>query len=333
MMYNRNQPNYQYSDADTDAQHWTIQDEQVGLRLDRFLTSVLPDISRTGVQQLISDGAVLVNEKPGKSGYALRPHDRVAVLHTSTRRVAWEGSPQATQTLPLEIVYEDDDILIINKAAGMVVHPAPGHYDDTLVNALVARYPEFQEEADRQSLRGNLRPGIVHRLDRDTSGLLIVAKNANVQKALKEQMKQHEIEKRYIALVEGNVSLDHGSIDAPIGRDPRHRRQMTVTTIDSREARTHFRVLERFARHTLLLVQLETGRTHQIRVHLKAIGHPIVGDPVYGSGRVSNDIALQRQFLHACQLRLTHPSTGKALEVEAPLPSDLQALLDHPERL
>ncbi len=327
MIYNRNQPNYQYSDTDADEQRWTIQDEQVGLRLDRFLTSVLPDISRTGVQQLISAGVVLVNEKPGKSGYALRPHDRVAVLHASTRRAAREGSPQATQAWPLEIVYEDDDILIINKAAGMVVHPAPGHRDDTLVNALVARYPELQET------EGNLRPGIVHRLDRDTSGLLIVAKNVNVQAALIEQMKQHEIEKRYIALVEGNVSLNHGSIDAPIGRDPRHRRQMTITTIDGREARTHFRVLERFARHTLLLLQLETGRTHQIRVHLQAIGHPVVGDPVYGSGRVSNAMALQRQFLHACQLRLTHPSTGKALEVEAPLPSDLQALLDHPERL
>jgi 23S rRNA pseudouridine1911/1915/1917 synthase len=327
MIYNRNQPNYQYSDTDTDEQRWTIQDEQVGLRLDRFLTSVLPHISRTGVQQLIGAGVVLVNEKPGKSGYALRPHDRVAVLRTSTRRAAWEGSPQATQAWPLEIVYEDDDILIINKAAGMVVHPAPGHHNDTLVNALIARYPELRET------EGNLRPGIVHRLDRNTSGLLIVAKNVNVQAALIEQMKQHEIEKRYIALVEGNVSLDHGSIDAPIGRDPRHRQQMTITTIDSREARTHFRVLERFARHTLLLLQLETGRTHQIRVHLQAIGHPVVGDPVYGSGRVSNAMALQRQFLHACQLRLTHPSTGKALEVEAPLPSDLQALLDHPERL
>ena len=209
----------------------------------------------------------------------------------------------------------------------MVVHPAPGHADDTLVNALVAHYPELQ------AVEGNLRPGIVHRLDRDTSGLLIVAKNVHIQAALIEQMKRHEIEKRYLALVEGNVSLDRGSIDAPIGRDPRHRQQMTITTVDSREARTHFRVLERFARHTLLLVQLETGRTHQIRVHLKAIGHPVVGDPVYGSGRMSGNIALQRQFLHAYQLRLMHPSTGKALEVEAPLPSDLQALLDQPERL
>jgi 23S rRNA pseudouridine1911/1915/1917 synthase len=292
--------------------------------MDRFLTSVLPDISRTGVQRLIADGVVLVNGKAGKSGYVLRLRDSVAVLRTSPPDGA---SPQATPGLPLEIVYEDDDILIINKAAGMVVHPAPGHYDDTLVNALVARYPEFRES------EGNLRPGIVHRLDRDTSGLLIVAKNVCVQAALIEQMKRHKVEKRYIALVDGNVSLDHGSIDAPIGRDPRHRQQMAVTTIDSREARTHFRVLERFARHTLLLLQLETGRTHQIRVHLKAIGHPVVGDPVYGSGRVSDGLALQRQFLHAYQLRLIHPSTGKTLEVEAPLPSDLQTLLDHSERL
>src|SRR5439155_3371877 len=175
--------------------------------------------------------------------------------------------------------------------------------------------------------------GIIHRLDKDTSGLIIVAKNAAIHSALAEQMKRHEIVKRYLALVEGIVALDKGSIDAPIGRNPRHRQQMAITVVGSRAARTHFRVLERFARHTLLLLQLETGRTHQIRVHLKAIGHPVVGDPVYGSGRVPDDIALQRQFLHAYQLRLTHPSTGKALEVEAPLPSDLQALLDHLKRL
>jgi 23S rRNA pseudouridine1911/1915/1917 synthase len=329
-MSNRDQPNYQDRDANSGEQCWVIQDEQVGLRLDRFLTSVLSDMSRTGVQQLISAGLVLVNEKPGKSSYALRLHDVVAVGRAnldSDLQAARGASSQAAQSLPLEIIYEDHDILIINKAAGMVVHPAPGHYDDTLVNVLVARYPEFQET------EGGARPGIVHRLDRDTSGLLIVAKNVYVQAVLIGQMKRHEIEKRYIALVEGNVSLDRGSIDAPIGRDPRHRQQMTITTIDSREARTHFRVLERFTRHTLLLLQLETGRTHQIRVHLQAIGHPIVGDPVYGSGRVSDDMALQRQFLHAYQLRLVHPTTGEALEVEAPVPPDLQALLDHPERL
>jgi 23S rRNA pseudouridine1911/1915/1917 synthase len=326
-MYDHNQPNYKPTETDTThtgEQRWIIEDEQVGTRLDRFLTSTLSDISRTGVQQLISDNVVLVNEKPSKSGYALRLHDTVAVLRTSTRSTQQFITPQ---DLPLEIVYEDEDILIINKAAGMVVHPAVGHYDDTVVNALVARYPELQE------VEGDLRPGIVHRLDRDTSGLLIVAKNVRIQAALIEQMQRHEIEKRYIALVEGNVSLDHGSIDAPIGRDPRHRQQMTITMIDSREARTHFRVLERFAQHTLLLLQLETGRTHQIRVHLKAIGHPVVGDPVYGSGRALHDMALQRQFLHAYQLHFIHPSTGKTLDIEAPLPTDLQAIVDHPECL
>src|SRR5579859_534147 len=191
-----NQPN-----TDTEEQRWTIQDAQVGLRLDRFLTSVLADISRSSIQQLIGEGDVLVNEKTSKSGYALRLDDVVTVLYTSAPATLRTIVPNP---LPLEIVYEDDDLLIINKAAGMVVHPAPGHYDDTLVNALVARYPESQKG------EGNLRPGIVHRLDRDTSGLLIVAKHATAQAALIEQMKRHEIEKRYLALVEGNVSLDYG---------------------------------------------------------------------------------------------------------------------------
>ena len=222
--------------------------------------------------------------------------------------------------LPLDIIYEDEDLLVVNKTAGMVVHPSPGHVDDTLVNAVLARYPDLQHVE-------GLRPGIVHRLDRDTSGLIIVAKNAHAQAALIEQMKRHEIVKRYLALVEGVVSSDNGSIDAPIGRDPRHRQQMAVTATGSREARTHFRVLERFQRHTLLLLQLETGRTHQIRVHLKAIGHPVVGDPVYGSGNTRGNISLKRQFLHAFQLTFTHPMSGKVLELEAPLPEDLKFVL------
>ncbi len=222
--------------------------------------------------------------------------------------------------MPLDIVYEDEDLLVVNKAAGMVVHPSPGHTGDTLVNALLARYP------DLQGVEG-LRPGIVHRLDKDTSGLIIVAKNARTQAALIEQMKQHQVEKRYLALVEGVVSVDHGSIDAPIGRDPRHRQQMAITATGSREARTHFRVLERFHRHTLLLLQLETGRTHQIRVHLKAIGHPVVGDPVYGSGNPRGNLFLKRQFLHAYQLKFAHPTTGKMLELETPLPEDLKTAL------
>jgi 23S rRNA pseudouridine1911/1915/1917 synthase len=271
---------------------------------------------------LIGEEAVQVNGKVCKAGYALRLHDTIQVLRVTPVETISNLVPQS---LPLDIVYEDESLLVINKAPGMVVHPAPGHHDDTLVNALLAYYPQLRTSEGET----NYRPGIVHRLDRDTSGLLLVAKQTVVQAALIEQMKQHEIEKRYLALVEGIVALDNGSIDAPIGRDPRHRQLMTITTMGSREARTHFRVLERFSRFTLLLLQLETGRTHQIRVHLKAIGHPVVADPVYGSGHKQPGIDLQRQFLHASQLRFTHPVSGKSIELEAPLPADLQRVLDH----
>jgi 23S rRNA pseudouridine1911/1915/1917 synthase len=298
---------------------WDIQPEQVGLRLDRFLVSVLQEISRSSAQQLISDGLVLVNGKASKASYALRLGDTVQALQTTISAPLTSVKPLA---FPLDIIYEDADLLVINKAPGMVVHPAPGHYEDTLVNALVARYPELQQA------EGDMRPGIVHRLDRDTSGLLIVAKNVQTQAALIEMMKQHAVVKRYLTLVEGVVALDQGSIDAPIGRDPRNRQQMAITAKESREARTHFRVLQRFARHTLLLIQLETGRTHQIRVHLQAIGHPVVGDTVYGSKNARKGIALHRQFLHACQLELTHPTTGEKLVLEAPLPDDLQTILE-----
>jgi 23S rRNA pseudouridine1911/1915/1917 synthase len=297
----------------------SIQADEAGVRLDRYLTSVLTDISRTTVQQLIVDGAVLVNGHIGKSGYTLRIGDEVQVFSPNVHNKAINIKPHS---LPLDVVYEDKDLLIVNKAAGMVVHPAPGHYDDTLVNALIARYPDIQREDSEQ------RPGIIHRLDKDTSGLIIIARNAATHAALAEQMKRHEIVKRYLALVEGIVALDQGSIDAPIGRNPRHRQQMAITTVGSRAARTHFRVLERFAQHTLLLLELETGRTHQIRVHLKAIGHPIVGDPVYGSGRSIRGSTLKRQFLHAYQLKFTHPATGNVINLEAPLPEDLQAVLD-----
>jgi 23S rRNA pseudouridine1911/1915/1917 synthase len=301
------------------TQKWTIESEQVGMRLDRYITSQMTDLSRTSVQQLIAEEAVLVNEKPAKAGYVLRLHDTIHVLRTTP--LAHQNTI-VRRALPLEVVYEDADLLVVNKAAGMVVHPAPGHHDDTLVNALLARYSEFHVTEEDQ------RPGIVHRLDRDTSGLLIVAKNKQTQAALVEQMKRHEVVKRYLALVEGIVALDSGIIDAPIGRNPRQRQQMAITTSGSREARTHFRVIERFARYTLLLLQLETGRTHQIRVHLKAIGHPVVGDPVYGSGRKQPDMLSQRQFLHAYQLCFTHPATGETIELEAPLPADLEAGLD-----
>lgn len=297
----------------------SIQAGEVGLRLDRYLASVLTGVSRTTAQQLIVDGLVLVNGRPSKPGYALRSGDEVQVSSLTQKSKATHIRPQS---LPLDVIYEDKDLLVVNKAAGMVVHPAPGHHDDTLVNALLARYPDIQREGTEQ------RPGIIHRLDKDTSGLIIVARNAATQAALLGQMKRREIVKRYLALVGGVVALDQGSIDAPIGRNPRRRQQMAITAVGSKEARTHFRVLERFQRHTLLLVELETGRTHQIRVHLKAIGHPIVGDPVYGSGSLIRGATLKRQFLHAYQLRFTHPTTGAVMDLEAPLPDDLQAVLD-----
>ncbi len=297
---------------------FNIQPDEVGQRLDRYLASILSDISRTAAQQLIVGGAVLVNRRTSKPGYALRNGDEVEVMLRIPKPQSDNSQPLA---LPLDIIYEDNDLLVVNKAAGIVVHPAPGHSNDTLVNALLAYHPDVQD------VEGDTRPGIVHRLDKDTSGLILVAKNGRTQVVLVEQMKRHEITKRYLALVEGVVALDAGSIDAPIGRDPRHRQQMAITSTSSREARTHFRVLQRFIRHTLLLLQLETGRTHQIRVHLKAIGHPIVGDPVYGASGTHHSHALSRQFLHAFQLQFAHPITGFPMELEAPLPQDLEALL------
>ena len=314
-------PASKMSELASSHQHiFPVSAAEAGQRLDRYLVAALRDLSRSGVQQLIEEGQVLVNGQQSKPGYALRPGDEVQVVRVN-RTIAANLQPQS---LPLDIVYEDEDLLVINKAAGMVVHPAPGHTDDTLVNALLARYPEMHRSAGEE----DVRPGIVHRLDKDTSGLLIVAKNARTQAALIEQMKEHQITKRYLALVEGIVSLDQGSIDAPIGRDPRHRQQMAITSVGSREARTHFRVLQRFKHHTLLLIQLETGRTHQIRVHLKAIGHPVAGDPTYGATHAHPNLVLNRQFLHAYQLSFSHPTTEALLELEALLPADLQNVLD-----
>ena len=303
--------------------------EEAGQRLDRYLVSVLEGISRTRAQQLISDGAILVNRTPSKASYALHIGDMVQLTQPSLLKPQ-VGNPKPLYQ-PLDIVYEDPDLLVVNKAAGMVVHPAAGHPDDTLVNALLAYRPELQG-VDNNG--GEQRPGIIHRLDKDTSGLLIVAKNTRTLTALIGQMQRHEVVKRYLALVEGNMSLDQGSIDAPIGRDPRHRQQMAITAVESREARTHFRVLQRYPHgHTLLLLQLETGRTHQIRVHLKAIGHPIIGDSVYGPATKQRGLTLNRQFLHAYQLKFTHPTTNAMLELEAPLPDDLQAVLQQEDFL
>ncbi|MBE3564106.1 MAG: RluA family pseudouridine synthase [Thermogemmatispora sp.] len=310
------------AESRNEVRRYEVGPAEAGQRLDRFVQQLLAPLSRAAVQRLIEEGAVLVNGEREKAGYALRAGDVVEVLWQLPQRVT-EVAPRA---LPLEIVYEDDDLLVVNKAAGMVVHPAPGHEEDTLVNALLAYRPQLREVGSGE------RPGLVHRLDKDTSGLLLVAKHQQALTALADMMQRRQIHKRYLALVVGQVPLDQGTIEAPIGRDPRNRQLMTVTAHHSREARTHFRVVRRFAQHTLLSVEPETGRTHQIRVHLKAIGYPVAGDPVYGPSNHRLP-GLTRQFLHAAQLVLPHPVTGTTLKLEAPLPADLQAVLEREELL
>jgi len=218
------------------------------------------------------------------------------------------------ESMPLEIVYEDSDVVVVNKPRGLVVHPAPGHYSGTLVNGLLAHCK------DLSGINGVLRPGIVHRIDKDTSGLLMVAKNDKAHMGLAEQLKEHSVDRKYVAIVHGVIPHEMGTIDAPIGRDPKNRQQMAVVFENSKPAITHFVVLERFKEHTLVELKLETGRTHQIRVHMKYIGYPLAGDPKYGP---KDTLDLDGQALHAKTLGFTHPRTGERLEFEAPLPKEL----------
>lgn len=289
-------------------------------RLDRFLAAQVPELSRSAAQRLIEAGQVTVNGEPVKASYKTRPGDRVVVLlpgHEPPELVA--------EAIPLRIVYEDPDLLVVDKQAGMVVHPAPGHSSGTLVNALLARYPEL-------AAAGGERPGIVHRLDRDTSGLIVVARNDRTRRALQRQFKERQVHKAYLALLEGHLQPAWGRIEAPIGRDPHHRQRMTVLP-GGREALTEYHVLEQFAHsvgpaagdYSLVEAEPLTGRTHQIRVHFASIGHPVVGDAVYGRRRCR--LAVPRQFLHARRLAFKHPRTGQRLEFEAPLPDDLAPIL------
>jgi 23S rRNA pseudouridine1911/1915/1917 synthase len=286
--------------------------DDAGERLDALVARAFPDLSRSAVQRLIERGGVAVDGRIARSSF--RP--------TAGQSVEVTIPPPAETTLvaretPLSIVYEDADLLVLDKPAGLVVHPAPGHPDDTLANALRARYPDLQ-------IGGELRPGIVHRLDKDTSGLLVVAKNDSSMASLVDQMARRTVLKEYVALVHGAPAVSEGVIDAPIGRSPRDRKKMAVVA-GGREARTRFRVLERLGAYTLVEARLETGRTHQIRVHFASIGHPIVGDPVYG--RAHESLGLARQFLHARRLAFDLPSTGERVTFESPLPADLEAAL------
>lgn len=286
--------------------------EVSGERLDRYLAQRCA-LSRSQIQRLIQEGSVSVNGRTAKAGLKLASGDQVAALLTVPPSPAL-----VPEDIPLAVVYEDEDLLVIDKPAGLPVHPAPGHSHHTLVNAVLAHCPELAVE------EGSLRPGIVHRLDKDTSGLMMVAKHQRAQLHLEQQLRERTVTKGYLALVEGKVSAERGLIDAPLGRDPRHRQRIAVLA-GGREARTHFRVMRPVGDYTLLEIRPETGRTHQIRVHLAAIGHPVVGDGVYGRKRG----LLARQFLHAHLLGFRLPSNGQYQEFTAALPPDLQETLSH----
>jgi 23S rRNA pseudouridine1911/1915/1917 synthase len=288
-----------------------------GVRLDRFVADALPDISRSAVQRLIEHGHILRNDAPTRAAEPLRIGDRISVIVPEPVDTAL-----VPENIPLNVVFADDDIIVVDKPAGMVVHPAPGHPRGTLVNALLWHYPGMV-------IGGGVRPGIVHRIDRDTSGLLVIARNDAALANLQQQQLAHTMHKSYMALVMGGMREESGVIDAPIARHPRDRLRMAVVN-GGRNARTHWQVLERIGQLTLLRVTLETGRTHQIRVHCQHIQHPIVGDPVYGAQFGS--IKLDRQFLHAYQLGFVHPRTLQPLSFESPLPADLVRVLEYHRR-
>lgn len=291
-----------------------VAEEQANNRVDVFLTQQQPELSRSHVQNLIEGQHVQVNDKPIKSNYKLRSGDRVVLTVPPPAEVDIQP-----QDIPLDILYEDKHVIIINKPRGMVVHPAVGNYEGTMVNALL------EHCEDLSGINGVMRPGIVHRIDKDTSGVLMVAKTDRAHLSLAQQIKDRTVTRRYVALVHGNIQEESGIINAPIGRHQTDRKKMAVDTKNGKEAITHFRVLERFVGYTLVEARLKTGRTHQIRVHMQYIGHSVVGDPKYGPR--NPHFNLDGQFLHARVLGFNHPLTGEYLEFSAPLPQVLEDIL------
>jgi len=289
--------------------------EEDGERLDRLIAARVAEISRSYAQSLVKAGDVYVNGEPARPARRIHEGDTIEILLPPVP----EPDDLTPEYIPVPVIYEDDDVIIFDKPAGLVTHPAPGHEHGTLVNVVKALRP------DVPLLMGGKRPGIVHRLDKDTSGLIVVAKNEEARRYLVQQWQQRDVVKRYIALVHGVIRENEGTIDAPISRDPRNRKRMAVVP-NGRPAVTHFRVLERFRDATLLNVQIETGRTHQIRVHMLFIGHPIVGDQTYGKRPFRIPVA--RQFLHASYLKFSLPESGRPIEVETALPADLREVLD-----
>ncbi|MBN2470487.1 MAG: RluA family pseudouridine synthase [Anaerolineae bacterium] len=289
-------------------------DADAGVRLDKLVADQVEDLSRTRIQALIKDGSVTVNGEVLKPSYRIELGDRIAVHLPEP-----ETSEVVPEDIPLDVLYEDDDLIAINKPAGMVVHPSYGHTSGTLVNAVLYRWPELREVGD------TYRAGIVHRLDKDTSGVIVVAKTPRAHRSLAEQFEQRTTVKKYLALVEGNPESNTGRIEAPIGRDQRQRKRMAVVR-GGRESVTEFKVLAYYAEQALLEVRIFSGRTHQIRVHMAFIGHPVVGDTVYGYRK--QRIGLKRNFLHAAELTVHSPSTGQPLTFSTPLPAGLQNILD-----
>lgn len=281
-----------------------------GKRIDSYLAEEL-DVSRSKIQKLIKQGLILVNDKVVSNNYVVKLGDAIVINDDLNYDISVEA-----EDIPIDVVYEDDYLLVINKASGMVVHPAPGHYSGTLVNALLYRF--------RLSQKDKMRPGIVHRLDKDTSGLMLVAKNDEVHEALSKMIANKEVERHYLAIVDGVIQHNTGTIDAPIGRDSNNRQKMAVTDVHGKEAVTHFRVLETFSNHSLVECILETGRTHQIRVHMAYIGHPVSNDPMYGHGK-STEFG---QMLHSKSIRFTHPVTGEQLFFEVNPPQEFLECLE-----
>ena len=297
--------------------NFRVDQEEQGIRIDKYLASRLPDYSRSFLQKLVGEGQVLAEGKPVKSNYTISAGEQISLSVPDA--VEPEIVPEP---IPLDILYEDASLLVINKPKGMVVHPCPGHYSGTLVNALM-----YHCKDQLSGINGVMRPGIVHRIDQNTTGSLVVCKTDAAHRFLAQQLKDHSITRKYRAIVHGNLKEEEGTVNAPIGRHPVDRKKMAVNERCGRNAVTHYRVLERFGSFTYLECRLETGRTHQIRVHMASIGHPLLGDDVYGPSRCPIP-GLTGQTLHAMTLGFIHPETGTYMEFEAPLPEYFENLLE-----
>ena len=294
---------------------YIIKSNEIGKRIDAYISSVEEEISRTAVQRLIEEEIITVNGKKTKASYKVQENDIIEIGEDKPKEIELKA-----EDIPIEIIYEDEDIIVVNKPKGLVVHPAIGNPDGTLVNAIMAICKD-----SLSGIGGEIRPGIVHRLDKDTSGILIIAKNDAAHINLSEQIKNHEVEKTYIALVRGIVKENEATINMPIGRSTKDRKKMAVNK-NGKNAITHFRVLNRYEKYTLLEIKIETGRTHQIRVHLSHIGYPVVGDYIYSNGK--NDFNVEGQMLHSKKIKFKHPKSDKEMELVANLPEYFQEILE-----